>query len=319
MILLWGLSGDGPFDRVRAALEGCGARFRLLDQRAVLRTGLEVTCDPDLHATAFVSGKRLPLDDVSAVYWRAYDVRRLPGMAAEDGEDGRDGRDGRDDGPPQAMAHALEQGLVAWLEVADARVVNRPSSMASNNSKPYQATVLREHGFEVPETLITTDPQAVLRFWTDHGAVIYKSISGARSVVSRVTAAHVPRLEHVVWCPTQFQQYVPGLDVRVHVVGDDVFACEVLSDADDYRYPGGTGGSVEIRASRLPGDIAARCIAVTRALGMHLSGIDLRLAPDGRWFAFEVNPSPGFTYYEDHTGQPITSALAGLLTSGRSP
>ena len=28
---------------------------------------------------------------------------------------------------------------------------------------------------------------------------------------------------------------------------------------------------------------------------------------------FEVNPSPGFTYYETNTGQPIAAAIASLL------
>jgi glutathione synthase/RimK-type ligase-like ATP-grasp enzyme len=311
MILLWGLTGDAPFDRVRAALEHRGADIGLVDQRDVLCTGLQMTCDPTLSATVYVDGEGTSLDGVTAIYWRTYDVRRLPSILAEQPDD--------EDGHPLAEARALEQALLAWLETVDAMVVNRPSSMASNNSKPYQSTIMRAHGFEVPETIITTDPQAVLRFWTDHGAVIYKSVSGARSVVSRITGSHLERLEHVVWCPTQFQQFIPGRDVRVHVVGDDVFACEVLSDADDYRYAEGSGGSVEIRDLRLPDDVAARCVAVTHALGLHLSGIDLRHAPDGRWFGFEVNPSPGFTYYEDRTGQPIASAVASLLTSARSP
>jgi hypothetical protein len=28
---------------------------------------------------------------------------------------------------------------------------------------------------------------------------------------------------------------------------------------------------------------------------------------------FEVNPSPGFSYYEGHTGQPISAAIARYL------
>jgi len=311
VILLWGLSGDAPFDRVRATLERGGAAVALIDQRDVLSTGLEMTCDPSLSAMVYVDGERTSLDDMTAVYWRTYDLRRLPSILAEQADD--------EDGHPLVQARALEQALLAWLETVDALVVNRPSSMASNNSKPYQSTIMREHGFEVPETIITTDPQAVLRFWTDHAVVIYKSVSGARSVVSRITRSHLERLEHVVWCPTQFQQFIPGRDVRVHVVGDDVFACEVLSDADDYRYAAGNGGSVEMRDVRLPDDVATRCVAVTQALGLRVSGIDLRHAPDGRWFGFEVNPSPGFTYYEDRTGQPIASAVTSLLMSARSP
>ena len=306
MILLWGLSGDGPFDRVRDALDQAGAASAVIDQRDVLTTSIDMTCDPELRARACVDGRALCLDDVTAVYWRTYDVRRLPAMV----EDG----DGSDAGRWERVLR-LEQALLSWLETTRARVVNRPSSMASNNSKPYQAEVLRRHGFEVPETMITTDPDEVRRFWTDHGAVIYKSISGARSVVSRLTHAHIERIEQVVWCPTQFQQWVPGVDVRVHVVGDEVFACEVRSTADDYRYAEARGGSVEIIPCELPPDITARCLEVTAALDMDLSGIDLRRAPDGRWFAFEVNPSPGFSYYEERTGQPIAKAIARLLTS----
>jgi len=101
----------------------------------------------------------------------------------------------------------------------------------------------------------------------------------------------------------------------VHVVGDEVFASEVVSDADDYRYAGIEGTPASLREVRIPDDVAHRCIAVTRSLGLHISGIDLRLAPDGRWFCFEVNPSPGFSYYESHTGQPIADAIASYLVS----
>jgi len=48
---------------------------------------------------------------------------------------------------------------------------------------------------------------------------------------------HAARPANVSWCPTQFQRYIAGREHRVHVVGDEVFACEVHSDADDYRYP----------------------------------------------------------------------------------
>ena len=52
----------------------------------------------------------------------------------------------------------------------------------------------------------------------------------------------------------------------------------------------------------------------TRAV-VALAALDLRRTPDGEWYCFEVNPSPGFTYYESNTGQPIAAAIAGLLTA----
>ena len=48
-------------------------------------------------------------------------------------------------------------------------------------------------------------------------------------------------------------------------------------------------------------------------MGLHLAGIDLRQTPRGEWYCLEVNPSPGFTYYEAVTGQPIAAAVAELL------
>ena len=64
----------------------------------------------------------------------------------------------------------------------------------------------------------------------------------------------------------------------------------------------------------LPDSIVTECIALTRRLGLELSGIDLRLADDGRVVCFEVNPSPAFIAYEDVTGQPIAAAIARHLS-----
>jgi glutathione synthase/RimK-type ligase-like ATP-grasp enzyme len=303
MILLWGLTGDGPFDAVHAALKRRNAELALVDQRLLLETEVELNVDPELHASVSVRGERIQLDAARSYYFRTYDLRRLPAvLAAEPRELGL------------RVGGAVEEALVVWLELTRARAVNRPSKMASNNSKPYQMEILRAQGFAVPETRLTTDADAVRSFWTDNGAVIYKSLSGVRSVVARLGDAHLARLDAVSFCPTQFQRYVPGRDHRVHVVGDDVFACEVISDADDYRYAARRGGEAPtLQACTLPLEIQERCVALSRALELPLAGIDLRRAPDGRWFCFEVNPSPGFTYYEAHTGQPIADAIASYL------
>lgn len=218
------------------------------------------------------------------------------------------------EGPDSAAwRHALdvEYVLASWSRIAPALVVNRPQAMATNNSKPYQLEQIRKLGFQVPETLITTDPDAARDFWERHGDVIYKSVSGTRSVVSRLRSEHAERLEDVSFCPTQFQQYIPGTEHRVHVVGDEVFACEVLSEADDYRYPG--RHEVEVRACRLPQTVEDRCRLVSVALKLPVAGVDLRLTPEGNWYCFEVNPSPAFTYYKSRSGQPIGNAIARLL------
>jgi glutathione synthase/RimK-type ligase-like ATP-grasp enzyme len=188
--------------------------------------------------------------------------------------------------------------------------------VASNNSKPYQLRLIHSFGFAVPETLVTTDPDVARAFWEKHGEVIYKSISATRSRVSRLLPEHVERLSDVSSCPTQFQEYIPGIDHRVHVIGDEVFACQVLCEADDYRSPG--SHTIELQACQLPEEIEDRCWRLTAALQLSLAGIDLRRTPEGRWICFEVNTSPAFTYYEQGTRQPIADAIARHLANGCS-
>lgn len=142
---------------------------------------------------------------------------------------------------------------------------------------------------------------------------IYKSISGTRSIVSRLTLEHLKRLENVSNCPTQFQEYIHGKDYRVHVVGDKVLACQVISLSDDYRYAVLQGQAVDIRPCILPPDVDDRCKKIASHMGLSVAGIDLRCTPNNEWYCFEVNPSPAFTYYQEASGQHIDEAIAQLL------
>jgi len=116
--------------------------------------------------------------------------------------------------------------------------------------------------------------------------------------------------------PAQFHAFIPGENVRVHTVGDQLFATRVHSHAVDYRYAHRDGFDVEMEPTVLPPAIAQACLRIARELDLLLTGIDLKETPDGDFYCFEVNPSPGFLYYEKHAGQPISLALAELLHRG---
>jgi hypothetical protein len=298
-ILLWGLPAERPLERVRAELERLGAPTLMLDQHAALETEVDLVVGSEVGGSIRVRDQRIDLRTVTAAYVRPYDSRRLPEVI-QTGE--------------RRHALAVEETLYSWSEITPALVVNRPGAMAANGSKPYQLEQIRRFGFAVPETLITTDPDAARVFWERHGSVVYKSVSGIRSIVSRLCSEHVERLADISHCPTQFQRYVPGRDHRVHVVGDEVFACEVISEADDYRYP--AHHPVEIRSCRLPREVEDRCRLLATAARLPVAGIDLRRTPEGDWYCFEVNPSPAFAYYESRTAQPIGRAIAKLLAAG---
>jgi glutathione synthase/RimK-type ligase-like ATP-grasp enzyme len=115
-------------------------------------------------------------------------------------------------------------------------------------------------------------------------------------------------------CPTQFQEWVDGVDIRVHVVGHQTFATELVSAASDYRYARRSGHTVTAEAIELPPRIEAACKRFASDAGLMVAGIDLRRTPADDFYCFEMNPSPGFLFYERATGQPISEAVARLLS-----
>jgi glutathione synthase/RimK-type ligase-like ATP-grasp enzyme len=306
MILLWGSLEDSPLMAIYQAL------LRLLDpsdiifvdQQTMLTTKIDLIVGPDVKCVLHNDNRVVDLSSVTAAYLRPYASGNFSYSKSTNN---------KDDNSFQHHIAQVEDILVIWAELTPALVVNKPSRNASNNSKPYQSAMICTLGFKVPDTLITTEPVAALDFWKKHGTVIYKSISGIRSVVSRLTHEHLPRLENVSNCPTQFQEYIEGVDYRVHVVGDKVFACQVISQSDDYRYAVLQGKTVDILPCILPEFIADRCKTLMSHMGLNVAGIDLRCTPKCEWYCFEVNPSPAFTYYQEPSGHHIDESIAQLL------
>jgi hypothetical protein len=304
VIVLWGVPGDGPLDAVKACLVQLGADFRFLDQRDAARSSAAVRVEGHrLLVEIEGPGKsdRFDFEHVSAFYLRPIETARaLPPALAGDRK-------------AQLRAEGVDRAVITWADLTTALTVNPPAAMAVNNSKPNQLRLVAGYGFAVPDTLVTTDPRAVRAFAARHDRLIYKSVSGVRSIVNSLADAGFERLDDVANAPTQFQEYVPGFDVRVHVVADEVFATEVRSAAHDYRYASLSGDDVKLTPAGIPDDVAQRCRDMASGMDLAVAGIDLRRTPDDRWVCFEVNPSPAFVYYEEATGQPIANAIARLL------
>jgi glutathione synthase/RimK-type ligase-like ATP-grasp enzyme len=294
MILLLGDAGDEVLAFLVTRLADAGADFIVIDPRTG-RRGVNLVwradADDDEQGWLRWGDRTIGLQALRSVYVR--DTRH------------------RD------SASSREEEALPWshlLEVLPCPVVNRPSAAARTASKPYQSQIIARHGLYIPRTLITNIPEQVRRFHERcQGRVIYKSISYQRSIVRMLTSADLDRLDSVRSCPTQFQEHVPGIDVRVHLVGDRLFATEVLTTAVDYRYAGRDGASVHMRDIPLPDDVARSCRSLGDELGLSVAGIDLRRSPDGRWYCFEANPSPAFTSYQAFTRQPIGEAIVELL------
>ena len=307
MILVCGGLADAVTEMVCARLTDCGYPYRLLDLGRY-PSGFEVKwhwqgSDP----TGYIAGPdwMIDLDELTGVY-----VRYL----------GSEGRLPPADVAPDVVPtlyFEYDTGLMVLLEDLPCIVVNRLWGGMSNNSKAYQALLVRQSGLLTPPTLVTNDPVAVHDFYEEYrGEVIYKSLSGIRSIVRRLAPERLSKMSSLRYGPAQFQAFIPGENVRVHTIGDELFATRVSSEAVDYRYADRDGRTVEMEPTNLPSNVAESCLRLARQLDLVMTGIDLKKTPDGDYYCFEINPCPGFLYYERYTGQPISTALANLLQTG---
>jgi len=305
MILVSGILGDGLIELMCARLNDMNYEYLFLDE---LRFPGEfnITWSPSRNGpTGSVSSPAatISLDDITGVYARYVQYR-----------DGRH-RDGISPGEEELIKAEYQSSLMHLYDLLPCVVVNRVKASTSNDSKLYQQSLVASFGFHTPRTLVTTVPEEAVDFY--HACarkVVYKSLSSVRSIVRRLEDTDLLRLERVKNCPTQFQELVEGVDIRVHTVGAAVFATELISEASDYRYASRSGASLTARAIELPSEVASACVRLAESSGLMVAGIDLRRTPANRYFCFEMNPSPGFIFYERATGQPISEAVANLLS-----
>jgi glutathione synthase/RimK-type ligase-like ATP-grasp enzyme len=306
MILICGIPSEPPLRYVIEAAEMARLPYLVFNQRESHYTDLTLSV-----ASGRISGclklreTCYPLENFSGVYFRLMDWQSLP-----------ENQSTRFYAPEPALrekSRLLVEAFIEWTEMTEGRVLNRVSATASNASKPYQAQLINACGLPTPPTLITNDPAEVLEFKALHERIIYKSISSIRSIVRELQAEDIKLLEKIRALPTQFQAFIPGDNIRVHVVGDEIFASEITTEAVDYRYAGRDDLAVAMRPVELPPDIADKCQQLSQALDLPLCGIDLKRTPAGDYFCFEVNPSPAYSYYQNRTEQPIAQAIAHWL------
>lgn len=303
MVLLCGIPTDSPFEMIGDALEEKNIPFLTLSQLDYepLYISYQVAAGK-ITGELGIRNRSYALDEITGVYNRMTDVQLL-----------QDYKKMPADRTQQTQVLQAHQTLSNWISISTARVLNPNRAMASNSSKPYQMMLIEQYGFKTPRSIITNRPEVVLAFRRQWGQLIYKSASGVRSIVQEFGEKAEKQLKAIIACPTLFQQLVAGTNIRVHVVGNQLFATKITTDTIDYRYAHKYGGQTRLETYELPETIQQQCFALSRGLQLALVGIDLLLTPDNEYYCFEANPSPGFSYFEHHTGQPIAAAIAGYL------
>ncbi|MEC7030840.1 MAG: hypothetical protein VXW87_04175 [Pseudomonadota bacterium] len=207
----------------------------------------------------------------------------------------------------------IAQSYLQWLlDEVYPKVLNRPKHTLSNFSKPWQLLKAKAIGLKIPPTTIEANRVVSQgQVGPDRQDVrIYKSVSSVRSIVKSVST----NTQNQVHEPVLFQKDMGRVNIRVHMLRDrtSIIAQEIESQAVDYRY--------DIHASKakvfqLPGSIIKKLESLACEFGLVLSGSDF-MSHKGSLYFLEMNPSPGYAYYEKQVkGTPLSQKIYEYLIS----
>jgi hypothetical protein len=264
----------------------------------------KISLFPDRSQPGFLQtaeGVRIPLADIRSVYWRNYMGINIPAELSDQFQ--REMAYREIDSCVGSMFRMM--GHCLWM--------NSPEAIDMHVYKTYQLQLMHRRGIRIPQTLVTNDAEQLRAFYERLNAkVIYKPVRGGAHTAKLEDQDFTPeRLGELAQSPVQFQEMVEGVDIRVYLIGNELFAAEIRSKTLDFRDdPGAAIVPVE-----LPDRVAADCITLARTLGLAMSGIDVRRTPEGEYVFLEGNPAPMFIHFEKQTGYPISDRLVDMLIS----
>ena len=215
-----------------------------------------------------------------------------------------------------AEARELFGGLSGLL---DALWINVPERDDLAHRKVFQLRTAERLGMALPDTLVTTSPEAAREFVQRRGGAhtVVKAFSGTPQAwreTRLIGEAELAQLDTVRFAPVIFQAYVPGVDVRVTVIGEQIFAADIDIGEGDYPVDFRMNyESIRMRPVTLPSSVQRNIRALMTSLGLIYGAIDFRRTPDGQYVFLEINPAGQWLFVEQHTGQPITDAVANAL------
>ena len=211
--------------------------------------------------------------------------------------------------PARIQARHLE--LLRVLQRRTQLTINRPASGWSCVSKP--ALLSRLAGqtiLDIPRTLVTNDPAAVFSFRDEIPDLVYKSAGPMRSIATKFSAFDLHRLGHLPNCPAMFQEFVPGINCRAHVVKDKVLTVGIEAPSTDYRYSFAPPRFSEVV---LNSAISSELSRIVQREDLVLGGCDLRWdAEKGNWSLLEINRTPAFEYYDHEIGNRVATQLLSM-------
>ncbi|OUN58187.1 hypothetical protein [Alistipes sp. An66] len=201
-------------------------------------------------------------------------------------------------------------------------------------SKMLQYATAREVGFKIPRTCFSNSREQFLKLSQECADLILKPIDvcdvwdekhGVDYVfyAQKTPAASLREVPNEAFSQTVsfVQEYIEkAFELRVTVVGKQVFACKIDSQAQqeetgriDWRQ--GYEHGLKQNAFALPDTVSSQCVAFLYRMGLNFGCFDFIVTPSGEYVFLECNPNGQWLWVELSTGLKIADAIADFLSN----
>jgi glutathione synthase/RimK-type ligase-like ATP-grasp enzyme len=257
----------------------------------------------------------IDLDAIRAIWYRRPEMPEMANMTSAEA---------RQFGQEEQKAFC--DGLLACI---DCRWLSRPEAIRMAGHKLRQLRIARDLGFTVPPTLVSQSPSEIRAFHASVGRPLAAKVIGKGPpraprpedqyvvLTQRLEDADLQDSATLEACATLYQAYVDkAFELRVTVVGEEVFACRIDSQATErtrvdwrnYDLKNTPHSSFSLDAAS-----EQRCLHLVRHLGLSFGAIDLIVTPADEVVFLEINPNGQWGWIEELTGMPIAEAHARFL------
>lgn len=193
--------------------------------------------------------------------------------------------------------------------------INDVRSQAKVSCKLTQLKVAAKLGFVVPESIVTNDPEVIVKFIKAHkpGQVVYKPIYPVMWVSGdslHLTYTKPIRLEDLP--PYDTLKLTPGIyqkrikkayELRVTCMGHTAVATKINSQdhesgVEDWRCV--SARELKMEPYTLPDEIANKCFALMMKFGVVFGCFDFIVTSEGEYVFLEINEQGQFLWQEEY-------------------
>lgn len=203
----------------------------------------------------------------------------------------------------------------------------------ATNNKLINLKIAKQNGFNVPETLVTTNKKELQFFLKRHKKIITKDLRAPVNIktakksyfstgVKLVEDSMIKKLNEY-FAPAFFQAYIPKeYEIRVFIFSDQLYSMAIFSQNDiqtsiDFRNYNRQKPNRTVPVI-LPNDIKDSVLKFMKASNLNTGSIDLIVTPDNEYYFLEVNPMGQFHWLSMNCNYYVDKHIANLLSDEKN-